>query len=157
MRRDLAKIQVINLLIHKQKGVMFRSYLKSIGATVLKITNRYEAARFKVQGKTCVIYYKKSKGVFSFSDEFARAVYDEWRAGKKMERKGKEVKKGIAFAKQEIRKLMAGLNKQWEFVRFMNKDWDGYFSVEGLRTIEDARLAYKGIKQYRRLFKVVDF
>ena len=54
--------QIINLLDYEEHKIPFRDYLKSLGAKIKEATNIYEAARFYLKGKTCVIYYKESKG-----------------------------------------------------------------------------------------------
>lgn len=144
--------QILNLLTHKENGIIFADYLKSIGAEIRDITNPYEAARFKLKGKTCVIYYKESKGKFTYSDEFARSIHQEWKRIKKIKKaKGKANQEKIK-AKTELYKILGDLKQDPEFVRYINKEFDGYFNIENLSTIEEMRIAYKCILQYRKIF-----
>lgn len=147
--------QILNLLTHERNGVIFRDYLKSIGAEILKPTNQYEAARFRLKGKTCIIYFKQSKGIFTYSDDFTYSIHEDWRKTKKKKKKKAKAKvtdNELQNAKEELNKILGNLMYDWEFVRYIKKEYDGHFSIDDIKTIEEARIAYKCIKAYRKIF-----
>lgn len=143
-------IQILNLLTHKSNKITFEDYLKSINAVIRDATNPYEAARFYLQGKTCVIYYKQKRGIFSYSDEFARAIHEDWLRGGNIRRSG-GVNKKNDDARQKVNKLLGNLMKDREFVRYINQEFDGRFNLQILGA-DDLKMAYRCILLYRRTY-----
>lgn len=144
--------QIINILDYEEHKITFSDYLKSIGAEIREVTNIYEAARFYLKGKTCVIYYKPKKGIFSFSDEFAKSIYEEWKREKKPKKLGGKANKELDEERKKVYKILDNLKEDPEFVRFINKEFDGYFDIERLLA-DELKTAYKCIEQYRKLFR----
>jgi hypothetical protein len=148
--------QILNLLTSKERCKTFKEYLDFLKAEIKDITNPYEAARFTLRGETCVIYYKETKGRFSFSNTTAETVYLDWKLGNWIKIAKKKRKKDkiseTQKAKTEIYKILGNLMEDFEFRRYMKFEFDRAFHVEDLRSIEEARIAYKCIQQYRRVF-----
>lgn len=74
------------------------------------------------------------------------------KGAKKKKRIKNDANKEMEKARQEIYKILGNLIEDRQFVSYINQEFDGYFNVERLPTIEEARLAYKCILQYRRIF-----
>jgi hypothetical protein len=143
--------QIRNLLTEERNNIKFSHYLRSIGAEIRPATNQYEAARFVIKGKTCVIYWKESKQIFTYSDDFTYSIHEDWRKQKK-KKKPKINKSELGNALNEVKKILGNLMYDWEFVRYIKKEYDGHFSIDDIKTIEEARVAYKCIKAYRKIF-----
>lgn len=147
--------QIINILDYEEHKISFRDYLGSLGAEIREATNIYEAARFYLKGKTCVVYYKESKGRFSYSNEFSKSIHEEWKRGGKVGKilgPGKDYEE-LNKVKKEVYKILGDLKEDPEFVRHINKEFDGNFDIERFHFVNELRTAYKCIKQYRELFK----
>ena len=152
------KNQVFNLLTqrHNATKIFFDDYLKSIGAEIIEITNPYEAARFIYKDNLCVIYYKPTKSKFSYNNDLARHIYNYWHDEplKKRTPNGECKEKHKALLLTE--NLLGDLMIDPEFVRYINTEYDEGFRLKDFYRfhykIEDIRVAYKCILQYKKLF-----
>ena len=149
--------QVFDLLPQKHNKVTFEDYLKSIGTQeLLDITNQYEAARFIYKDNLCIIYYKPTKSKFSYSNNLARHIHNDWQKEplKRKTPNGKDKEKHKVLLLVE--ELLGDLMIDPGFVKYINDEYDSDFRIkkfyEWMYTIEDIRVAYKCILQYRRIF-----
>jgi len=143
------KGQIINLLEHKENKILFSEYLGSLDAEIKDVTNIYEAARFRLKGETCVIYYKQKRGIFSYSNDFAKSIHQEWLRGGKVVKSG-GVNKENDQLRKKVSDFLGNLKEDPEFVRYIKHEFKN-FDVNHLYGCE-LQPAYDAIKQYRELF-----
>lgn len=160
--------QILNLLEHtrdftskgKKIKISFEQYLESNGAEIMDVTNPYEAARFKIEGKTCVIYYKQSKGKFSYSDEeFVKPFHKDWKEGKEWVKKwGKPKEEDLELVKarselDEILKTIKSSSDNYTIHDFLSIACDlSPFKTSKLKNMDEIEKTKVSIKQYRKIF-----
>lgn len=160
--------QVLNLLNHtrdfifkgKKIKITFEEYLKSIDAEILDVTNPYEAARFKINGKVCVIYYKRARNNFSYNDaEFVHPIHNDWERGQEWIKDYKQSK----LDNSELTKAQNELEESLKFIKPYSENFNIYnylagafdyfpFKVEKLKNMEQIETAKISILQYKRIF-----